>query len=1076
MCRSREPQFSRPALLTAAAIFAFAIPCLATANYENSNVFRLDRPTSQVYSSMGSLISTEGPLTSDGSSLSFDNHAIGLTQRYDKGRVFLSFFVSLFGSVATLELLLFRMRSTGWSSSFHLLAAGCAFGGGTTWAMHFITWLRKGNNALFLDFKLNAVDFPIPLDEELAKRFKDNVSLSFEDAQALLVARGNHSLPLTFEGKYTALSLLMTVALMMIAFALMGFQSPLEIFLWIHPYLSRRMELKRTKDSTAEPTGLESFPSTPGSEIDHAGLIGPPRQRTNSSVSTLVATNDHHETPVPDASMQKWQWIRRLSMFSTATSCRRQDTSRDLVESTTKEQDGILALQKQETRVERIEACPPVGGAIPKPSGTELVGCMHKAEPQTAPRRKKVEILDSQENDLVIAEPEADGDRTFADSSVDEIWYSRASGWDRGRTMRLVFAGALAGGAVSGMHYVGNLSVLFIRFRYRARFVILSTFISTFIVVTVFFVLFDLLKPKLLHRLWTRILLAFLLSGGGCLMHYSATLGTQYYITSRQMAAILLEPGFWRAGRIPRMLTIEVAASATVALSCLLALIAWVSHRRAERRKTTVKQHVILALFLFDVKTLKLLVNEDGMVPHVDVGPLVIPPGETGSPFMSPKLPPALSPPQVAKGLKLKLWSRVLHPFGLGVEKEEAEPEVTKLYEGHPLFARAIRTTWAWQQPRGQRGSVCYSSATTETRSSKVLFPGTSTRRQSCPERMSTDGDDKILKDLEAFVIGGPLPKSRKSSIAADKPAAEAYHRDLKRSYFGGSLFPSRTRRQPSDEECKFELGSKLGLSRAEQLFEVWPSNPSTGKSTLGVLYDKIVRLGGELGERELLILARPIISSTEAFQLTRRNHVFLDAITAGRKINQHLGTEVGPRLVGEVQSFVQTGMTLAGQLRKGWLYCGLLVIQSHLYDGLHVAVEPQSRHSLPMIELGTLERPDGAQPSTSLGTLEELNEAMRPDFVRSKKGAGRLAGLLVQNLVTYLDTTQPAEVVSHLLSRLVIVPQIVPLLEESTSSTYPELQNAYTIVFKAALSPDVEFSSLCWSPWNVFSAQNELG
>lgn len=64
---------------------------------------------------------------------------VTLTQSYAAWRIVLSFFVSVVGSITTLELLLRRTNAGGWYNAVLLVGAGCAFGGGTAWAMHFIS-------------------------------------------------------------------------------------------------------------------------------------------------------------------------------------------------------------------------------------------------------------------------------------------------------------------------------------------------------------------------------------------------------------------------------------------------------------------------------------------------------------------------------------------------------------------------------------------------------------------------------------------------------------------------------------------------------------------------------------------------------------------------------------------------------------------------------------------------------------------------------------------------------------------------------------------------------------------------
>lgn len=272
-----------------------------------------------------------------------------------------------------------------------------------------------------------------------------------------------------------------------------------------------------------------------------------------------------------------------------------------------------------------------------------------------------------------------------------------------------------------------------------------------------------------------------------------------------------------------------------------------------------------------------------------------------------------------------------------------------------------------------------------------------------------------------------------------------------------------------------------------------------------------------------MLLLTRRVVSAAEKEQLTRSDYAFVDARAVSRQVVQAMGlsrfgaAEAG--LLDELQSFSRAGVTMAGQVQRGSCYVGMLIVQSLLVDGLQVAVDPKRRHSIPMVELGSLERTDGTQSLAPQGSLQQLRESVAglqgqtllglvqagerllgrdswaprlfddkstradpdessdsiltaPDFIRRPAAERRLAGQMVRTLIAFLDAIQPAHTISHLLPRLVMVPYLVPLLPSAPGMS--ELDNAYLITFKAVIPASTELPTLCWSPFRLFAAQNE--
>lgn len=95
---------------------------------------------------------------------------------------------------------------------------------------------------------------------------------------------------------------------------------------------------------------------------------------------------------------------------------------------------------------------------------------------------------------------------------------------------RVGISGTLSGGAISGMHYLGNASISNYRCDYLASFVVGSVVIAA-AASTIALSLFFVFKSSWTNSWWKRIGCAVVLAGAVSGMHWCAVMGTRYTLT-----------------------------------------------------------------------------------------------------------------------------------------------------------------------------------------------------------------------------------------------------------------------------------------------------------------------------------------------------------------------------------------------------------------------------------------------------------------------------------------------------------------------------------------------------------------
>ncbi|KAI0884814.1 FAD dependent oxidoreductase-domain-containing protein [Annulohypoxylon maeteangense] len=166
---------------------------------------------------------------------------------------------------------------------------------------------------------------------------------------------------------------------------------------------------------------------------------------------------------------------------------------------------------------------------------------------------------------------------------------------------RICCGGILAGTSISGMHYLGNLSIENYDCVYNAVYVtgaaIIAIFDST-LALSLFFVF----RASWRNTWWKRSLSAFVLAGAVSGMHWVAAVGTQYRLLHLDERA-----------QITHSQDLKVATSLSViAVFFIIGSIiyeSWLTRRNANKA-----QQIVLGVAVFD-KSGRILVSPDGLLP-----------------------------------------------------------------------------------------------------------------------------------------------------------------------------------------------------------------------------------------------------------------------------------------------------------------------------------------------------------------------------------------------------------------------------------------------------------------------------
>ncbi|KAK4153769.1 hypothetical protein C8A00DRAFT_15022 [Chaetomidium leptoderma] len=167
---------------------------------------------------------------------------------------------------------------------------------------------------------------------------------------------------------------------------------------------------------------------------------------------------------------------------------------------------------------------------------------------------------------------------------------------------RVAASGTLSGGAICGMHYLGNASISNYRCDYVVSFVAGSVVIAA-VASTVALALFFVFRSSWTNSWWKRVGCAFVLAGAVSGMHWCAVMGTRYTLTHVNSNSDISS----------RNTTVIVTACLSFAACLIMAGLA-VYSARVRKGYANRAQRITLAAAVFDEHG-RILVTPDGFLP-----------------------------------------------------------------------------------------------------------------------------------------------------------------------------------------------------------------------------------------------------------------------------------------------------------------------------------------------------------------------------------------------------------------------------------------------------------------------------
>ncbi|WVQ73683.1 hypothetical protein IAR50_003263 [Cryptococcus sp. DSM 104548] len=231
-----------------------------------------------------------------------------------------------------------------------------------------------------------------------------------------------------------------------------------------------------------------------------------------------------------------------------------------------------------------------------------------------------------------------------------------------GEVIKIFVTGAVAGFGVVGMHYIGQASIVGIPYvAYRPGYVVGSVVIACGAVIIALYIMFIMLRPKLKHTWWSKILVALILAVAVCAMHFCGMMGTTY--------AWPRDKGTSKHSQLTgtnAAITGVVAALAFTA--CIACAVFFVLHSLHQRREQARRRRVVIASVMFDDRDRILVSSADGMLPMCDIANLT---GGVNS----------------SSGKASFIQSMTSDSTVLGLD----------LSTGHEAFVSALKLSWMWK-------------------------------------------------------------------------------------------------------------------------------------------------------------------------------------------------------------------------------------------------------------------------------------------------------------------------------------------------------------------------------------------
>ncbi|KAI0441483.1 FAD dependent oxidoreductase-domain-containing protein [Xylaria telfairii] len=170
---------------------------------------------------------------------------------------------------------------------------------------------------------------------------------------------------------------------------------------------------------------------------------------------------------------------------------------------------------------------------------------------------------------------------------------------------RIIGGGTLAGGAICGMHYIGNFSIANYTCQYQIANLVGSAVIAI-VASNAALCMFFLWRASWTNSWWKRGLSGILLSSAVSGMHWCASTGTDYRLQ-----------GLSEVGQLSRNTIVAVVTA--LSFGAALVVVGVATHGSWVRRSNTTKaRHVVLAAAIFD-RSGRILVSPDGLLPSEKV-------------------------------------------------------------------------------------------------------------------------------------------------------------------------------------------------------------------------------------------------------------------------------------------------------------------------------------------------------------------------------------------------------------------------------------------------------------------------
>lgn len=560
-----------------------------------------------------------------------------------------------------------------------------------------------------------------------------------------------------------------------------------------------------------------------------------------------------------------------------------------------------------------------------------------------------------------------------------------------------------------------------------------SVIIASGAVIIALYIMFIMLRPKLKHSWTSKTVVAIILAGAVCGMHYTAMKGTIYG---------------WRVGKKPnsssaisgtkRAITGLVAALAFVACLGVIAFIMINSMR--DRKERARRRRVVVASVLLDEHDRMLVSAIDGLLPMCDIASLTT----------------------ADQPVKSKKRSRSIHD---GASSTESSALAVDLTTANEAFVQAVKMSWSWRNP--------FWSAMNPFSSLTDISPTIPVEEAPLPEQE---------QDQQQQQSDVPHLQHRGSTVTAADSLAS--------SMVAGNTRLNVARFLEKFAICATQLSVRLtgqneGIGRLGVLYD---QILTTGWVRLRNGKDTV-------SKGQLIFLVRRVTSEQERSDLLSRHFIFADTTSVATSLHKTLSTpydHVMP-LLEDMRGFCDSTMRMS--LRPNTLYAGVVVVQATPFDGLRILLNQKSRSQLPMREVCTFSTLPGLPVNVTdslAGTLEEIGEAvtwlegmdllsvivrnMAPEAIRvGGPRVGRLLSALERAVVPMLDELLSHDDMAYILPRLTLHPVLVPLTPASPPRKgVPGWVPPHVIVFYANYDVAVNTFADKWLPFKLFRAQHD--